>query len=64
MASVTEEQVKQALAKLMEPELKRRLVEPGIVPDVYLNLETAFTLIPVAGMPSFAVFLEAWRKTR
>jgi len=27
-------------------------------------LETAFTLIPVAGMPSFAVFLEAWRKTR
>jgi len=27
-------------------------------------LETAFSLIPVAGMPSFAVFLEAWRKTR
>jgi alkylhydroperoxidase/carboxymuconolactone decarboxylase family protein YurZ len=27
-------------------------------------LETAFTLIPVAGMPAFAVFLDAWRKTR
>ena len=27
-------------------------------------LETAFTLIPVAGMPAFAVFLDAWRKTQ
>ncbi|GEM_PF-632250 len=27
-------------------------------------LETAFTLIPVAGMPSFAVFLEAWQKVQ
>ena len=27
-------------------------------------LETAFTLIPVAGMPAFAVFLEAWRKAQ
>jgi len=26
-------------------------------------LETAFTIIPVAGMPAFAVFLDAWRKT-
>lgn len=25
-------------------------------------LETAFTLIPVAGMPAFAVFLGAWQK--
>lgn len=25
-------------------------------------LETAFTIIPVAGMPSFAVFLLAWKK--
>ncbi|MEN3203196.1 MAG: carboxymuconolactone decarboxylase family protein, partial [Atribacterota bacterium] len=25
-------------------------------------LETAFTLIPVAGMPAFAVFLDAWQK--
>jgi len=27
-------------------------------------LETAFTLIPVAGMPAFAVFLAAWRQPR
>jgi len=27
-------------------------------------LETAFTLIPVAGMPSFGVFLEAWKKVQ
>ena len=27
-------------------------------------LETAFTLILVAGMPSFAIFLEAWRKVQ
>jgi alkylhydroperoxidase/carboxymuconolactone decarboxylase family protein YurZ len=27
-------------------------------------LETSFTLIPVAGMPAFAVFLEAWQKAR
>lgn len=26
-------------------------------------LETAFTIIPVAGMPAFAVFLDAWRKS-
>jgi alkylhydroperoxidase/carboxymuconolactone decarboxylase family protein YurZ len=25
-------------------------------------LETAFTIIPVAGMPSFAVFLSAWKR--
>lgn len=25
-------------------------------------LETAFTIIPVAGMPAFAVFLRAWQK--
>jgi len=25
-------------------------------------LETAFTIIPVAGMPAFAVFLGAWRE--
>lgn len=27
-------------------------------------LETAFTIIPVAGMPAFAVFLGAWREAR
>jgi alkylhydroperoxidase/carboxymuconolactone decarboxylase family protein YurZ len=27
-------------------------------------LETAFTIIPVAGMPAFAVFLSAWRQAR
>jgi alkylhydroperoxidase/carboxymuconolactone decarboxylase family protein YurZ len=27
-------------------------------------LETAFTLIPVAGMPVFAVFLAAWRQAK
>ncbi len=27
-------------------------------------LETAFTLIPVAGMPAFAVFLAAWQQVR
>jgi len=27
-------------------------------------LETAFTIIPVSGMPAFAVFLNALRKTR
>lgn len=27
-------------------------------------LETAFTLIPVAGMPAFAVFLTAWQQVR
>ncbi len=27
-------------------------------------LETAFTIIPVAGMPAFAVFLGAWKQTR
>lgn len=27
-------------------------------------LETAFTLIPVSGMPAFAVFLNAFRKVR
>ncbi len=27
-------------------------------------LETAFTIIPVAGMPAFAVFLEAWKKVQ
>lgn len=27
-------------------------------------LETAFTLIPVAGMPAFAVFLGAWQQSR
>ena len=27
-------------------------------------LETAFTIIPVAGMPAFAVFLTAWRQVR
>jgi alkylhydroperoxidase/carboxymuconolactone decarboxylase family protein YurZ len=27
-------------------------------------LETAFTLIPVAGMPAFAVFLAAWQQAR
>jgi alkylhydroperoxidase/carboxymuconolactone decarboxylase family protein YurZ len=27
-------------------------------------LETAFTIIPVAGMPAFAVFLGAWRQAR
>jgi len=27
-------------------------------------LETAFTLIPVAGMPTFAVFLAAWQLAR
>ncbi|MGQ9614884.1 MAG: carboxymuconolactone decarboxylase family protein [Spirochaetota bacterium] len=27
-------------------------------------LETAFTIIPVAGMPAFAVFLGAWRQTQ
>ena len=27
-------------------------------------LETAFTLIPVAGMPAFTVFLSAWRQAR
>lgn len=27
-------------------------------------LETAFTIIPVAGMPSFAVFLTAWKQTQ
>ena len=26
-------------------------------------LETAFTIIPVAGMPAFAVFLGAWQQT-
>jgi alkylhydroperoxidase/carboxymuconolactone decarboxylase family protein YurZ len=27
-------------------------------------LETAFTLIPVAGMPAFAVFLASWRQAK
>lgn len=27
-------------------------------------LETAFTIIPVAGMPAFAIFLGAWRQAR
>lgn len=27
-------------------------------------LETAFTIIPVAGMPAFAVFLTAWRQAQ
>ncbi|MCR4438713.1 MAG: hypothetical protein QHJ34_12070 [bacterium] len=27
-------------------------------------LETAFTIIPVAGMPAFAVFLSAWKQAR
>jgi alkylhydroperoxidase/carboxymuconolactone decarboxylase family protein YurZ len=27
-------------------------------------LETAYTIIPVAGMPAFAVFLGAWREAR
>ena len=27
-------------------------------------LETAYTVIPVAGMPAFAVFLGAWNQTR
>jgi alkylhydroperoxidase/carboxymuconolactone decarboxylase family protein YurZ len=27
-------------------------------------LETAYTVIPVAGMPAFAVFLEAWNQAR
>ena len=27
-------------------------------------LETAFTIIPVAGMPAFTVFLVAWRQAR
>jgi len=27
-------------------------------------LETAFTIIPVSGMPAFAVFLNAFRKTK
>jgi alkylhydroperoxidase/carboxymuconolactone decarboxylase family protein YurZ len=27
-------------------------------------LETAFTIIPVAGMPAFAVFLATWRQAR
>mgnify|MGYP005864348291 CR=1 FL=1 len=27
-------------------------------------LETAFTIIPVAGMPAFSVFLGAWRQAR
>jgi len=27
-------------------------------------LETAFTIIPVAGMPAFAVFLGAWRQAQ
>ncbi|MGQ9768388.1 MAG: carboxymuconolactone decarboxylase family protein [Anaerolineae bacterium] len=27
-------------------------------------LETGFTIIPVAGMPAFAVFLGAWRQAR
>ena len=31
MASVTEEQVKQALGKVLDPELKRSLVELGMV---------------------------------
>ena len=26
-------------------------------------LETAFTIVPVAGMPAFAVFLGAWQQT-
>ena len=54
MASPTEEQVKQALAKLMEPELKRSLVEPGIVPDVYLNLETDLHLTKQGPFSSLA----------
>lgn len=27
-------------------------------------METAFTIIPVAGMPAFAVFLGAWKQAR
>jgi len=27
-------------------------------------LETAFTIIPVAGMPAFAIFLGAWKQAR
>lgn len=27
-------------------------------------LETAFTIIPAAGMPAFAVFLGAWRQVQ
>jgi Mrp family chromosome partitioning ATPase len=45
MASVTEEQVKQALAKVMDPELKRSLVELGMVRDVQVkNTQVRFTL--------------------
>jgi len=27
-------------------------------------LETAFTIIPVAGMPAFSIFLAAWKQTQ
>lgn len=45
MAPVTEEQVKQALAGVMDPELKRNLVDLGMVWDVKVkDTQVRFTL--------------------
>ena len=45
MTSVTEEQVKEALAGVMDPELKRSLVELGMVRDVQVkDAQVRFTL--------------------
>ncbi len=45
MALVTEEQVKQALARVMDPELKRSLVELGMVRNIQIkNTRVKFTL--------------------
>jgi hydrogenase maturation protease len=45
MASVTEEQVNQVLTKVMDPELKRSLMELGMVRDVQVkNTQVRFTL--------------------
>jgi Mrp family chromosome partitioning ATPase len=43
---ITEEQVRQALARVMDPELKRNLVELGMVRDVEIqNSQVKFTLV-------------------
>jgi len=45
MISVTEEQVKQALAGVMDPELNRSLVELGMVRNAQVkNTQVRFTL--------------------
>lgn len=45
MKSLTEEQIRQALAGVMDPELKRNLVELGMVRDVQIkDAQVRFTL--------------------